>query len=70
MSLELLEKFRDPELCRKMLDKMRSELDGDLRFMEVCGTHTVAIFQSGLRSLLPEQVVTSERSGLPGLCHA
>ena len=57
MSFMLLEKFRDPELCRKMLDRMEAGLDRDLRFMEVCGTHTVAIFQSGLRSLLPEKIV-------------
>jgi hydrogenase expression/formation protein HypD len=65
MSLELLEKFRDPDLCRKILDKMESELDRELRFMEVCGTHTVAIFQSGLRSLLPEKVVHLSGPGCP-----
>ena len=27
-----------------------------LRLMEVCGTHTVAIFRHGLRQLLPEAV--------------
>ncbi|MDD3313427.1 MAG: hydrogenase formation protein HypD, partial [Pseudodesulfovibrio sp.] len=42
MSFELLGKFRDPALCRKLLDRLGAELDGELRFMEVCGTHTVA----------------------------
>ncbi|BDQ35276.1 hydrogenase formation protein HypD [Pseudodesulfovibrio portus] len=65
MSFELLEKFRDPELCRKLLDKMRGELTDELRFMEVCGTHTVAIFQSGLRSLLPEKIVHLSGPGCP-----
>ncbi len=65
MSFELLQKFRDPELCRKILDKMDSELTEDLRFMEVCGTHTVAIFQSGLRSLLPEKIVHLSGPGCP-----
>ncbi len=65
MSLELLKKFRDPELSRKILDKMESELDRELRFMEVCGTHTVAIFQSGLRSLLPEKIVHMSGPGCP-----
>ncbi|MEZ7195819.1 hydrogenase formation protein HypD [Pseudodesulfovibrio karagichevae] len=65
MSFELLEKFRDPDLCRKILDKMESELDRELRFMEVCGTHTVAIFQSGLRSLLPEKIVHLSGPGCP-----
>ena len=65
MSFELLEKFRDPDLSRKILDKMRAELTEDLRFMEVCGTHTVAIFQSGLRSLLPEGIVHLSGPGCP-----
>ena len=65
MSFELLEKFRDPKLSRKILDKMESGLTKDLRFMEVCGTHTVAIFQSGLRSLLPKQIVHLSGPGCP-----
>jgi len=65
LSFELLEKFRDPELCRKILDKMQAELGRELRFMEVCGTHTVAIFQSGLRSLLPEKIVHLSGPGCP-----
>lgn len=65
LSFELLEKFRDPELCRKLLDKMRDDLTGELRFMEVCGTHTVAIFQSGLRSLLPEGITHLSGPGCP-----
>ncbi len=65
MSFELLEKFRDPGMCRKILDAMQATLTGELRFMEVCGTHTVAIFQSGLRSLLPEEVVHLSGPGCP-----
>lgn len=48
--------FRDPALCRALLTKLIKEADAPLRFMEVCGTHTVAIFQSGLRSLLPKTI--------------
>ena len=51
LTLELLNKFKDPALCKTLLQKLDQELDSELRFMEVCGTHTVAIFQSGLRSL-------------------
>jgi len=65
LSFELLEKFRDPGLSRKILDKMQGELTSDLRFMEVCGTHTVAIFQSGLRSLLPKEIVHLSGPGCP-----
>lgn len=36
-----------------------------LRFMEVCGTHTVAIFKHGLRQLLPENVELVSGPGCP-----
>ncbi|WP_022660791.1 hydrogenase formation protein HypD [Paucidesulfovibrio longus] len=65
MSLTLLEKFHDPDLCKGLLDKLHSLVDREFRFMEVCGTHTVAIFQSGLRSLLPEKIVHLSGPGCP-----
>ena len=36
-----------------------------LRFMEVCGTHTVAIFRSGIRQILPENVELVSGPGCP-----
>ena len=57
--------FADPALCRGLLDTLRRELDGPLRFMEVCGTHTVAIFRSGLRSLLPGEIEHLSGPGCP-----
>lgn len=36
-----------------------------LRFMEVCGTHTVAIFRNGIRQLLPECVELVSGPGCP-----
>lgn len=60
--------FRDPKLCRALLDRLQRTLDADgrpLRFMEVCGTHTVAIFQSGLRTLLPDGVTHLSGPGCP-----
>ncbi len=36
-----------------------------LRFMEVCGTHTVAIFRLGIRQLLPENVELVSGPGCP-----
>ena len=36
-----------------------------LRYMEVCGTHTVAIFRAGLRQLLPENVELVSGPGCP-----
>jgi hydrogenase expression/formation protein HypD len=58
--------FQNPELCRALLARLERALDGrTLRFMEVCGTHTVAIFQSGLTSLLPASVAHLSGPGCP-----
>jgi hydrogenase expression/formation protein HypD len=35
------------------------------RFMEVCGTHTVSIFRSGIRSLLPQSLELISGPGCP-----
>jgi hydrogenase maturation factor len=39
--------------------------DSPVRIMEVCGTHTAAIYRSGLRSLLPENVKLVSGPGCP-----
>ncbi|MGE4505524.1 MAG: hydrogenase formation protein HypD, partial [Desulfovibrionaceae bacterium] len=52
-------------MCRGLLEKIEVLASEEYRFMEVCGTHTVAIFQSGLRSLLPETIVHLSGPGCP-----
>jgi hydrogenase expression/formation protein HypD len=61
----LFDNFKDPELCKALLGRIHAELDGELRFMEVCGTHTVSIFRSGVRSLLSDKVVHLSGPGCP-----
>lgn len=64
--MQLDSAFQDPHLCRALLRRLETALDGrSMRFMEVCGTHTVAIFQSGLRSLLPASVTHLSGPGCP-----
>ncbi len=63
--MNLLNKFRDPKLCQNLLSQIKEELEDEFRFMEVCGTHTVAIFQSGIRSLLPQGMVHLSGPGCP-----
>jgi len=57
--------FRDPALCRSLLERLNAALTRPLRFMEVCGTHTVAIFQNGLRTLLPKEITHLSGPGCP-----
>lgn len=42
-----------------------ARLVGPVRFMEVCGTHTMAIAQFGLKSLLPPQIRLVSGPGCP-----
>jgi hydrogenase expression/formation protein HypD len=60
--------YRDPELARLQLEAIRQTIDGYhgmMTFMEVCGTHTMAIYQHGIRSLLPEKVQLISGPGCP-----
>lgn len=47
------------------IGRMADETGRNLRFMEVCGTHTVAIFRAGLRQMLPEGVALVSGPGCP-----
>ena len=48
-----------------ILKEISGLADGHIRLMEVCGTHTVSIFRSGIRSLLPEGVELISGPGCP-----
>jgi hydrogenase expression/formation protein HypD len=60
--------YRDPELAKLQLQAIRQSIagfDGTMTFMEVCGTHTMAIYQHGIRSLLPDQIRLISGPGCP-----
>ncbi len=52
---------------RRMADlgAIQRKLARRLRFMEVCGTHTMSAFRSGLRALLPPEVELLSGPGCP-----
>ncbi|MEJ2254871.1 MAG: hydrogenase formation protein HypD [Nitrospirota bacterium] len=54
---------RTGELSRAIAGLARRT--GPVRLMEVCGTHTVAIFRHGIRSLLPEGITLLSGPGCP-----
>jgi hydrogenase expression/formation protein HypD len=49
----------------KNLEKIANGLERPLTFMEVCGTHTVSAFRTGLRSLLPDKIRLLSGPGCP-----
>jgi hydrogenase expression/formation protein HypD len=62
------ELFRNREIVRGLADniaRLTVGLSAPLTFMEVCGTHTMAIARYGIRSLLPPEVRLISGPGCP-----
>lgn len=55
----------DSKRAAAILEAIRRLDVGEVRLMEVCGTHTMAIAKSGIRSLLPENVKLLSGPGCP-----
>lgn len=53
------------EGAEAILERIRRRRAGRVNLMEVCGTHTMAIAKSGIRSLLPEGVRLLSGPGCP-----
>lgn len=53
------------DLAQQYLKLIENNYVRPLRLMEVCGTHTVAIFRSGIRQLLPDWIELVSGPGCP-----
>lgn len=49
----------------KQIHELTASLGRTIRLMEVCGTHTVAIFRHGIRNILPERITLLSGPGCP-----
>ena len=63
--MKYLGEYRDPEVARRLVERIQAESRETMRLMEVCGTHTVAIFRHGIRQLLPPPRSCSSGPGCP-----
>ena len=63
--MKYLDEYRDPEVARALVARIKAESRRPIRLMEVCGTHTVAIFRNGIRKLLPETIALVSGPGCP-----
>ena len=62
------DEFRQKELVQGLAERIRRLVAGcgrTMTFMEVCGTHTMAIYRFGLRSLLPPEIRLISGPGCP-----
>ncbi len=57
--------FRNKEVAQALLARIRQNARQQVRFMEFCGGHTVAIFRYGIRQLLPKNIEMISGPGCP-----
>ena len=57
--MKFFDEFRDPETARALVGRIwesASRIGRKVRIMEICGSHTVAIFRAGIKSILPGNI--------------
>lgn len=59
-----LSKFRQPQLIGKIIEELQ-DFRQPVKFMEVCGSHTMAIGHWGIRKLLPQNIKLISGPGCP-----
>jgi hydrogenase expression/formation protein HypD len=65
MTLKHIEEYRDSGIAQTLVKKIKTISRRPIRLMEVCGTHTVSIFRSGIRSVLPDTISLLSGPGCP-----
>ena len=60
-----LDEYRDSNLVKPLVEELKNAVTKPLRVMEVCGSHTMAIFRNGLRSILPKGMELVSGPGCP-----
>jgi hydrogenase expression/formation protein HypD len=64
--MEWLKTYRDGEVAGRLAEFLNKQTGlPPVRFMEVCGTHTVSICRHGIRELLPPAITLTSGPGCP-----
>ena len=65
--MKYIDEFRDSALVHRLADRIRiaARPGREYKFIEVCGTHTMAVFRFGLRGLLPPNIKLISGPGCP-----
>jgi hydrogenase expression/formation protein HypD len=63
--MKYIDEYRDESLARELVRRIKTTSKRTTRLMEICGTHTMAIFRHGIRSLLPENIELLSGPGCP-----
>ena len=63
--MKYVNEYRDGTIAGTLTRRIKEISHKPVRFMEICGTHTMAIFRHGIRSLLPDSVDLVSGPGCP-----
>jgi len=63
--MKYIDEFRDRDIVKGLLKDIKECSDGKINLMEVCGTHTMAIFRSGIKQLLASSINLISGPGCP-----
>lgn len=63
--MKYLDEYRDATLAKPLVAELQKAVTKPLRVMEICGSHTMAIFRNGLRTILPEGMELVSGPGCP-----
>ncbi|MCP4666708.1 MAG: hydrogenase formation protein HypD, partial [Deltaproteobacteria bacterium] len=63
--MKYIDEYRDRPVAQALSKKIKDISTKPIRLMEICGTHTMAIFRHGVRSLLPETIDLVSGPGCP-----
>lgn len=63
--MKFLKEYRDGTVAQEILREIKKISRKPANLMEVCGTHTVAIFRHGIRDILPENITLISGPGCP-----
>lgn len=63
--MKYVDEYRDSALAKPLLAELEKSCTKPLRVMEVCGSHTMAIFRNGIRSILPPDFELISGPGCP-----
>lgn len=63
--MKYMREFRDSEVAGVLINKIHGLSTQKVKMMEVCGTHTMAIFRHGVREVLPPNITLISGPGCP-----
>jgi hydrogenase expression/formation protein HypD len=63
--MKYFDEYRDGSIARALVADLQKAVTRPMRIMEVCGSHTMAIFRNGIRSILPEGLELISGPGCP-----